>query len=88
MLVSGDCGQPEVPPHTAGRIVNGEEATPHSFPWMVNKDDVDNIYTVSYLFVYSPNTYGQGYKGQGTRDKGQGLWYKILWKFNFFNCSL
>ena len=33
--VSGDCGQPEVPPHTAGRIVNGEEATPHSFPWMV-----------------------------------------------------
>ena len=43
--VSGDCGQPEVPPHTAGRIVNGEEATPHSFPWMVV------IYINIYLFV-------------------------------------
>ena len=44
--VSGDCGQPEVPPHTAGRIVNGEEATPHSFPWMVFI--YINIYSTQY----------------------------------------
>jgi hypothetical protein len=63
MLVSGDCGQPEVPPHTAGRIVNGEEATPHSFPWMVNKDDVDNIYTVSYIYMDNGASSGTKYYG-------------------------
>ena len=38
--VSQECGNPAVPPkpsNAAGeRIINGEEAIPHSFPWMVS----------------------------------------------------
>lgn len=34
-----DCGKPVIPPSPTGghsRIVNGQEAVPHSFPWMVS----------------------------------------------------
>ena len=31
------CGEPEISPKLPGqKILNGEEATPHSFPWQVN----------------------------------------------------
>ena len=34
---SQDCGHPVIPPKpNNGRIINGEEAIPHSFPWMVS----------------------------------------------------
>ena len=34
----GDCGRPVIPPTKPGdRILNGEEATPHSFPWQVQR---------------------------------------------------
>ena len=34
-----DCGQPDIPPHIPSlleKIINGEEATPHSFPWQIS----------------------------------------------------
>ncbi|KAM6940692.1 cubilin [Xenentodon cancila] len=30
------CGKPAIPPHVLSRIVNGEEAIPHSWPWQVS----------------------------------------------------
>ena len=46
-----ECGKPAVPPPTEGngtrpRIINGEEAIPHSFPWMasIEGDLVDQHY--------------------------------------------
>merc|ERR1712010_178731 len=39
-VVHGDeivCGEPEISPKLPGqKILNGEEATPHSFPWQVS----------------------------------------------------
>ncbi|XP_061778961.1 ovochymase-2 [Nerophis lumbriciformis] len=32
----GTCGRPAVPPSVKSRIVNGEPATPHSWPWQVS----------------------------------------------------
>ena len=37
--VGQECGNPAVPPkpsNAGDRIINGEEAIPHSFPWMVS----------------------------------------------------
>lgn len=36
--VSQECGNPAIPPkpNNGERIINGEEAIPHSFPWMVS----------------------------------------------------
>ena len=37
--VGQECGNPAVPPKPSNageRIINGEEAIPHSFPWMVS----------------------------------------------------
>ena len=43
-----NCGQPAIPPHvTAGteRVINGEEVTPHSFPWQISiKGAIDEHY--------------------------------------------
>ena len=35
---SQECGNPAIPPkpYNGERIINGEEAIPHSFPWMVS----------------------------------------------------
>ncbi|XP_017289814.1 cubilin [Kryptolebias marmoratus] len=32
----GTCGKPAIPPAVVSRIVNGEPATPHSWPWQVS----------------------------------------------------
>lgn len=32
----GSCGKPVIPPAVVSRIVNGEPATPHSWPWQVS----------------------------------------------------
>ena len=43
-----ECGQPEIPPHIptlSEKIIHGEEATPHSFPWQISiKGDIDEHY--------------------------------------------
>ena len=38
MMMSSGCGVPAIPPVITGyaRIVNGEEAVPHSWPWQVS----------------------------------------------------
>lgn len=38
VLLSSGCGVPTIPPKVSGyaRIVNGEEAVPHSWPWQVS----------------------------------------------------
>lgn len=37
-VLSSGCGTPAIPPQVSGyaRIVNGEEAVPHSWPWQVS----------------------------------------------------
>ncbi len=37
-VIPAGCGNPAIPPHVSGyaRIVNGEEAVPHSWPWQVS----------------------------------------------------
>jgi len=43
-----DCGKPEISPFQGGRILNGEEATPHSFPWQVSITGALNVETDHY----------------------------------------
>ena len=35
-IYTGECGKTAIKPHTFGRIINGEDAIPHSWPWMVS----------------------------------------------------
>lgn len=36
--IAQECGKPDIPPNKGNnsRIINGEEAIPHSFPWMAS----------------------------------------------------
>ena len=45
--VPHDCGDPAVPPAwptSLARVVNGEEAIPHSFPWQVSIKGQDDLH--------------------------------------------
>ncbi|KTF89974.1 hypothetical protein cypCar_00047463 [Cyprinus carpio] len=46
------CGVPAIPPVVSGysRIVNGEEAWPHSWPWQVSLQAIMHPYYNSYTF--------------------------------------
>ena len=35
-IYEGECGNPAIDPQVKGRIVNGQEARPHSWPWQVS----------------------------------------------------
>ena len=52
---SQECGHPVIPPNARNdRIINGQEATPHSFPWMVS---IQGHYDPHYCgaAIISPN---------------------------------
>jgi len=57
ILGAEDCGNPFIPPHIPilpTRVINGEEAIPHSFPWQVSiKGHVDEHYCGGSIL--SPN---------------------------------
>ena len=49
-----ECGRPVITPYNEDRIINGEEVTPHSFPWQVSiKGKADPHYCGASLL--SPN---------------------------------
>ena len=49
-----ECGNPVIPPNPNDKIINGQEAVPHSFPWMVSiQGEIDPHYCGASII--SPN---------------------------------
>ncbi|MEQ2198749.1 hypothetical protein XENOCAPTIV_017681 [Xenoophorus captivus] len=72
------CGSPAIPPVITGyaRIVNGEEAVPHSWPWQVSSDRVvigehDRSSNAESIQVISPS---QGDSGGPLVCEKNGVW--------------
>ena len=55
VLYAEECGNPVIPPNPSNdKIINGQEAVPHSFPWMVSiQGEIDPHYCGAS--VISPN---------------------------------